>query len=192
MAQKVVVIDVGHGFYDAHGDAKDFLDSGAVVLSGGQQIQEFHLNMVSAIACQTALMTRGHHAVFIPFGLTLEGRGASARNADVFLAIHHNASKEHGAQGSEVCVQSWTATQADLALGRRVSKSVAESLGIPDRGIVSLDLGVLRAARKTNVKAAILTEAFFMDSAGLAGWSMARQSGMAIAEELDRWFKEGN
>lgn len=189
MTEKRVVIDIGHGFYD---ETLSIIDYGASTVGIAPDLQEFHLNMISAISCQITLQALGHRCSFVPFGLTRSARGSHAKEADVFLSIHHNASDLHHAQGTEVLVQKSTSIPADRLLALRIAKTVAAALGIGARGVMERNIEVLKAARKTNAKAVILTEAFFLDSAGVQSWSYARLSGVAIAQEIDLWFKDGN
>lgn len=184
MTQKRVLIDVGHGYYDAPPEGHPTWDNGAL---GQDGLTEFQVNMLTATVVQQTLQLSGHYAAFVPFGLQLFQRGAFARDFDVFLSIHHNASETKRAQGAEVCVHRSLGNDADTALAFAIAKRVAGALGIKDRGVAPANLAVLRGARSTNVKVALLTEGFFLDSiTATQARDWARPEGLAIAGAVNQ------
>ena len=185
-----IIIDIGHGLYEGLLASDRRFDPGAV--SKLTEPSEFDLNLYTAVALQERLQSLGHFAAFVPFGLELLSRGRMAKDFDVFLSIHHNASEERTAQGSECCVHDVHSRPADLELGIRIAESVAGALGIPDRGIVRRRLAVLSGARKTNVKAAVLVEGFFMDTPGLPYGVWPIVEGRAIAAAVHAFLQAGN
>lgn len=179
-----VMIDIGHGFRP---DDQAW-DSGALNREAG--LQEFDLNGIAALACMERLQVLGVYTALVPFGLELVDRGRMARDFDVFVSIHHNASVNRNAQGTEVAYHKTRSLPADQALGLWTSKTLAEALGIRDRGIVPMNLAVLRGARETNVKAAVLTEGFFMDVPTADLRKLARREGVALARAIWTWLKK--
>lgn len=182
--QHAILIDIGHGLYDEPTDKRHPYDPGGLSPIGWQ---EFQVNMITAIAAQERLQTLNHHAAFVPFGLGLYERGLMARDFDVFVSIHHNALNGR-AQGTEVAVHAVHATQADRALGLAIAKLVSAALGTKNRGLVDLRLAALSGARKTNVRAAVLTEGFFIDVDGVNLVDWARKEGIAIASAVHAWL----
>lgn len=182
--QHRVLIDIGHGPYDEPRGDRPPYDPGALSPTGWS---EFQVNMVTAIALQERLDALGHHAAFVPFGLQLHERGMMARDFDVFVSVHHNA-LDGRTQGTEVAVHRTRATEADKQLGLAIAKSVSEAIGTRNRGIVPLGLAVLSGARKTNVRAAVLTEGFFVDVPGVPLVELARREGLAIAGAIHAWL----
>lgn len=175
-----VLLDIGHGPYDQPHDKRPPYDPGALSPTGWT---EFQVNMITAIAAQERLQTFGHHAAFVPFGLGLVERGMMARDFDVFVSIHHNALNGR-TQGTEVAVRTDRALDADDELAASIAKSVSGVLGTKNRGVLPLRLAVLSGARKTNVRAAVLTEGFFMDVPGINLVDWARREGVAIAASI--------
>lgn len=184
--QNSILVDIGHGLYDGVAGKPPY-DPGVVSPIGWQ---EYQVNMVTAIALVERLHMFGHAATFVPFGLSLEQRGLMARDFDVFLSIHHNAANET-AQGSEAVVHSVLALEPDRDLATRIAKTVSEVLGIRCRGIKELKLAVLSGARKTNVRAAVLTEGFFVDVPGINLVDWARREGVAIARAVHGFLTMG-
>lgn len=184
MHQNRILIDIGHGPYDEPRGDRPPYDPGALSPTGWS---EFQVNMVTSIALQERLQLLGHHAAFVPFGLGLYDRGRMATGFDVFVSIHHNALNGR-TQGTEVAVDRRYALPADRELGLAIAKSVSEALGTRNRGLVELALAALSGARKTNVRAAILTEGFFVDMPGVPLVDLARREGVAMASAINTWL----
>lgn len=182
------LIDIGHGLYTA--DRSIPFDRGAVAPNG---CSEFSLNVLTASNLYQRLRSLGHHADTMTIGLTRSQRGRSAQGYDCLVSIHHNASKDHTAQGTEVCLleSSYEATQG-LALS--IAESVARALGIHNRGLRCQNLEILRAASKTDVCHAILTEGFFIDSGLTEQYmrDMCVPEAFAIADALHQYFGRWN
>lgn len=106
-------------------------------------------------------------------------RAEQANNigAEWYVEIHLNAGIEHRGDGSEVCICSSNPDVQNMA--ERVSESVANSLGINNRGAKSENLIVLR---RTAMKS-ILVECMFVDSDNPSRYN-ADVIAKAIAEGL--------
>lgn len=180
------LIDIGHGFYDTRPESR--FDLGAVAPNG---TTEFSLNVLTGTALLTRLQMLGQFAAFVPYGLERFARGIYASGYDCLVSVHHNASKAHFGQGAEACIlEKSPHVDRSTQLALTITKSIAQGLQIPNRGPRPANLEILRAAAKTNVKAAVLTEGFFID-AGLDEAKMrdlARREGYLIADALHQFF----
>ena len=185
-----ILIDIGHGFYCGSQNEERF-DPGAVNQAA---VSEFSLNVVSAIALQQRLQSLGQFAAFCPYGLSRFDRGLAAAGYDCFISVHHNAAgKPIKQQYVRVLHNKNSHTAQDRILAERVAEAIANILTITNFDAEPANLEVLRAARKTNVKASILTEAFFIDQ-GLSEAQMrimARNAGYAIAQAVHEYFYFG-
>ena len=185
MTSNRVLIDIGHGQYDEPRGDRPAYDPGAVSPTGWA---EFQVNLVTAVAMQERLQTLGHFTSFVPFGLQLFARGLYAKDFDVFVSIHHNAMAGKS-QGTEVAVHAKTGTDDDRDLAAGIAKTVSSALGIKNRGVIDLRLAVLSGARKTAVRAAVLTEGFFIDVPGIDLVGLARLEGQAMAAAVNDWLR---
>jgi N-acetylmuramoyl-L-alanine amidase len=178
-----VIIDIGHGWYAETGR----FDPGVVLPCG---TNEYMLNATAGAACLRDLLAAGYAAEFVPLGLPLFERGRRAVDFDVFLSIHHNALNGL-AQGTEVCVHDSKATDADLKLAAAISKSVSAELKIKDRGILRSPLSVLSGARKSNARACVLSEGFFMDAPmpNSEIFRMAQLEGAVLARAIREYLE---
>ncbi|BCZ48410.1 hypothetical protein psyc5s11_44770 [Clostridium gelidum] len=84
---------------------------------------------------------------------------ANKIGADWYIEIHFNSGKEHTGDGAEVCVGRGS-TGEKVEMASRISSSIANALGIEDRGVKEEGLIVLS---RTNMRA-LLVECMFVDS----------------------------
>jgi N-acetylmuramoyl-L-alanine amidase len=89
----------------------------------------------------------------------LDGRTsfANTRNADLFIAIHINASVNRGTQGTETYY--WTAISQPLA--QEIHKEFLQATGRPNRGVRTARFYVIR---KTKMPSVLLECAFITNS----------------------------
>ncbi|QTD40940.1 N-acetylmuramoyl-L-alanine amidase [Sporosarcina sp. Te-1] len=116
---------------------------------------------------------------------------ANAWKADVYVAIHHNAST--GAWGKWTGVETYTfngqkASSKSTEIAKLVQPRIAKAMGLADRGVHQANFHVLR---ETNMPA-VLTEGGFMDSIidiqALRSADRLRAQGEAIADALAVYF----
>lgn len=84
---------------------------------------------------------------------------ANTIEGDWYIEIHFNSGKDHTGDGTEVCVGRGS-TGEKVEMASRISNSIANALGIEDRGVKEEGLIVLS---RTNMKA-LLVECMFVDS----------------------------
>lgn len=179
-----IIIDIGHGWYAETAADKGRFDPGVVLPCG---TNEFMLNSAAAAVVMSDLLAKGHHVEFVPLGLPLFERGRKAAGFDAFLSIHHNALNGR-AQGAEACVHETKGTDADERLASTIAQFVSSELKITDRKVLRSPLAVLSGARKSNPRAAVLSEGFFMDAPGIDMFGWARREGKAIATAIHTWL----
>jgi N-acetylmuramoyl-L-alanine amidase len=122
MVRPLIVIDPGHGGRD----------SGAVGLSG---TLEKTVTLATALDLQRLLLaTDKYHValtrrddIFVPLGQRL----AQARDADLFISIHADSSKDHHAHGASVYVRS-------ARTGRAAARKVAPNGNLEEAAANSL------------------------------------------------------
>jgi len=131
--QRTVVIDPGHG-----GD-----ETGA---KGPGGTLEKDVTLVLARKLRTAIMNGLGYQVFLTRDrddeVPLDERTATANNykADLFLSIHTNASRSHGANGSEVYFLSY---QASDEASRRVAMTEGAALPVGTPAAAGSDLALI-------------------------------------------------
>lgn len=171
-----ILLDAGHGPVPK----PKLYDSGSLNPAGWH---EFHINLLVVVEMTRRLIALGHHVDHTPFGLLTSERGKAAQGYDVLISVHHNA-VNRTVQGCEVLIESERATKHDRDLALRIVNSLSQALKITNRGIIPRRLSLLSAARfYTNVKAVVLTEAFFCDVPGIpvAEWALTEARVMASA-----------
>jgi N-acetylmuramoyl-L-alanine amidase len=148
---KGILLNPGHGKKD----------SGA--LGANRNITEYALNVL-----QAQYLADEFRRLAIPYELItqdntgglLEPIGEAGKGFDLFISMHHNSfdGKEHG-------VEVWTPTPSvslEARIGKLICAKIAKSLAIPDRGIKTGNLAVLRGCRSVGCPG-ILTESQFID-----------------------------
>ncbi|WP_339252730.1 N-acetylmuramoyl-L-alanine amidase [Sporosarcina sp. FSL W8-0480] len=117
---------------------------------------------------------------------------ANGWNADVYVAVHHNANR--GKWGDWTGVETYvmdspTVSPISEELARLVGPRIAKAMGLKDRGVKRANFHVLRETKMP----AILTEGGFMDSVidikALRSKGKLKAQGEALAEVLAVYFK---
>lgn len=184
-----IIVDIGHGFHDKLPRQSSF-DPGAVSPHG---VTEFSLNIIAGVALIQRLRSLGHVAAFVPYGLARYDRGLCANGYDCFISVHHNSAggKRLSAQQARVLHQIGSKKRESEILAERVAEAIGKGLTITNHDDDARNLEVLRGAEATACRAAILTEAFFLDQGEPEGLlrEMARASGYAIARAVDDHFR---
>ena len=150
---KTIVIDPGHGGRDP----------GAVSVE--QRIKEKDLNLDLALKLGRTLEQQGFTVLYTrddDSTVPLAGRGGKFR-ADLFISIHHNASKNISASGAETyCLLSKNSFDRNIAAAFQIAcemqKAQSKASGSYGRGVKFADFKVLRDAQCP----AILFEAGFI------------------------------
>jgi len=182
---KVVVLDPGHGEFSAGVN-----DPGAVNRRLNRNERDEVRKQANII--QRVLGDKGATVRIIEnnTSLSLRAIGAQGRGADCFVSLHLNAVNQQ-VQGHEVFVAN-PPTPGDVRLANAVNQALDASFAdgdIPNRGVKQRRLAVFEAV--PTATAAILTEAFFIDSVATAGvlerWNDA--AARAIAQGIERFLK---
>ena len=151
---KTIVIDPGHGGKDP----------GAVSVT--QKAKEKDLNLDLALKLGTELQKRGFNVLYTrddDSTVALSSRGGKFK-ADLFVSIHHNASKNVSASGAETyCLLSDDAADrskiiSSLQIACEVQKAQSQASGNYGRGVKFASFRVLKDAKSP----AILFEAGFV------------------------------
>ena len=192
-----VTLDVGHGY-----DPQGRYDPGTSTWDSRQRtwLDEYDLNQGACGRAATLLESQGADVVLLGNergnGLTLEGRAQAAKEhrSHVFVSCHHNASNGV-TQGSENFIHT-AGTWADYSLARNIQDSLVERLGdlpnFADRGVKRGRMLLLESL-PSNVEAACLTEAYFIDSTPShrpAGAKLSAEAGDAIAGGVRQYWLE--
>ncbi|MDN4606742.1 N-acetylmuramoyl-L-alanine amidase family protein [Sporosarcina highlanderae] len=182
-----IVLDAGHGLNTPGKSSPD-----------GEREWEFNSQVVQA--CAAKLATYGNVQVLRVDDLTgktdvpLRERTDRANrwNANVYVAVHHNANTGKWGvwTGVETYVMNSPAVSPkSLELARLVGPRIAEAMGLKDRGVKRANFHVLRETKMP----AILTEGGFMDSKidiqTLRSKERLKAQGEALAEALAVYFK---
>ena len=116
---------------------------------------------------------------------------ANEWNADVYVAVHHNANT--GVWGNWTGVETYvmdslTVSPESVALAQLVQPMIAKAMGLRDRGVKKANFHVLRETKMP----AILTEGGFMDSVvdikALRSKERLKAQGEALASALAAHF----
>ncbi len=182
---KTVVLDPGHGEFSSAG----VNDPGAVNRRLNRNERDEVRKQANII--QRLLGDKGATVRVIEnnTSLSLRAIGAQARGADCFVSLHLNAVNQQ-VQGHEVFVAN-PPTSADVRLANAVNQALDGSFAdgdVPNRGVKQRRLAVFEGV--PTATAAILTEAFFIDSVTSAGtldrWNDA--AARAIAQGIEKFL----
>jgi len=186
---KKIVLEIGHG---TNGD------NGAIDPRSGTT--EHFLNIEAAYSAKHALESFGFTNIVVTDDkqdLWNIGFNA-ARDASVFVSIHHNAFNGK-AQGSE-CLYSPKGNEDDIRLASIVSAKCSEFLGFRNRGAKKMALSILSGAtynRFKDLEGAVLAEGYFLDgpldTAGGYEWESlteaSKKYGQALADGINEFLK---
>jgi N-acetylmuramoyl-L-alanine amidase len=191
LANKVIVIDPGHGGSDP----------GAIGLSG---LQEKTANL--AVAMQTkALLQKAGAKVFMTRETDIDVYGPDAsdveelksrttiannRKADVFISIHSNSSVNREVSGTSTYYYQKTAYDAMLA--QAIQQSLLQASGLVDRRVNSANFYVIK---RTMMPAALIELAFVSnknDEKLLGSPQFQQQMAQGIVRGLDSFFAQAS
>jgi N-acetylmuramoyl-L-alanine amidase len=178
-----VLLEIGHG------DHPNGWEPGAT--HGG--IREYDLNWVAALAAQKVIQGAGVHCEVTDQAKSLYQLGQLSADWDVFCSVHHN-SFNGKAQGSEALYHHSKGDQADKDLCKLLSATMAQTLGIHDRGAKPGRLGVLsgaedaEASHYSTTEASILVEPYFIDAPGVQHHLWSTKAGSAIGQAILSWL----
>jgi N-acetylmuramoyl-L-alanine amidase len=191
LANKVIVIDPGHGGSDP----------GAIGLSG---LQEKTANL--AVAMQTkALLQKAGAKVFMTRETDIDVYGPDAsdveelksrttiannRKADVFISIHSNSSVNREVSGTSTYYYQKTAYDAMLA--QAIQQSLLQASGLVDRRVNSANFYVIK---RTMMPAALIELAFVSnknDEKLLGSPQFQQQMAQGIVRGLDTFFAQAS
>ncbi len=157
--RKKVMLEVGHG------PLTTSFDPGAIAHDG--VTTEHALNVIAANAARDILVKAGISCVIVDTPQTsLRAMGLKAAGFDVFCSIHHNSVAGGTAQGAEVFSHRSEGDAPDQDLAAKMSKEIAQELGIRDRGAKQANFDVLTGAESTDVKVSVLAELYFINFRG--------------------------
>ncbi len=111
---------------------------------------------------------------------------ANEANADVFVSIHNNASKDPAMRGTETFA--YRGDEPGKALATSVVEAIGARSGIPARGSAGSGLYV---CRWTNMPAVLVEGAYFTnaeDAKQLKSGRFQQSLAEGIADGIDRWF----
>lgn len=181
-----IVLEVGHGPHP------DGFEPGAVDPKTG--IQEWNLNAVLADACAHKLQNMGYTNVTITDENDyLFSIGVKYASADVFVSCHHNAFHDSAAQGTEVLVHP-EARESDRELAQDLVNAMSEALGLANRGIKEMKLGVLSGStleRHEKNHGCVLVEPYFITGTGIDHYAMSERAGHAMAHAIHEFLEAG-
>ncbi|MEB3360290.1 MAG: N-acetylmuramoyl-L-alanine amidase [Synechococcales bacterium] len=156
---KKVMLEVGHG------PLTTGFDPGAIAHDG--VTTEHQLNVIAANAARDVLVKAGISCTIVDTPQPgLVAMGLKAAGFDVFCSIHHNSAVGGTAQGAEVFSHRSRGDAPDRDLAAKMSKEIAQELGIRDRGAKQANFDVLTGAESTNVKVSVLAELYFINFKG--------------------------
>lgn len=147
---KTIVIDAGHGGFDA----------GAVGPTG---VKEKDVTLSVSLKLGKILQNKGFKVVYTrtkdneswltntTVGEELKNRVDTTKNtnADYFISIHNNSSNISSARGMETYYQS--SSNSSQALASDIQDNMVKSLGLPNRGVKTANYYVLRNNSATSV-----------------------------------------
>ncbi len=179
-----VCLERGHGPFKDRFGVQGF-ERGA----NGPDTTEYDELVVMSDLCAEVLQAKGYEVTVLDPVETLDQIGRMAANHDVFVSLHLNAFNKQ-AQGSEVLIHR-NGTKEDEDLAKVLVKEIVQELKLPDRGVKRSGLAVLSTVPQS-VKAACLTEAFFIDAMpnAAACREFTKKAAKAIAEGIDRYCQK--
>ncbi|MEO1347876.1 MAG: N-acetylmuramoyl-L-alanine amidase [Cyanobacteria bacterium J06635_15] len=178
-----VTLEVGHGPYRTRNGNTGF-EEGA---NGPGTTEHKEVTVMAKIAADI-LKQKGYQVkISDPVG-TLQKIGQQAAGSDIFVSLHLNAFNKQ-AQGTEVLVHR-NGTSEDVELAKVLLQCLVDALNLNNRGVKRQGLAVLSGV-PASVRAACLTEAFFIDSVSDAATvrKMAEKAAKAIANGIDKYAK---
>ena len=182
-ADTEIVLEVGHGPHP------DGFEPGAVDPATG--VKEWDLNAVLADHCQHKLRNMGYtNVVVTDENDYLFAIGAKYANANVFVSCHHNAFHDSSAQGAEVLVHP-EARDGDKLLAAYIVGAISKSLGIANRGVKEMKLGVLSGStfeRHKDNDGCVLVEPYFITGAGVNHYAWSELAGHAMAHAIHEFI----
>jgi N-acetylmuramoyl-L-alanine amidase len=176
LAGKKIVLDPGHGI------SNEGFDPGAA----GNGTTEATENLIQANIVAEYLRQRGANVTIVDEPLSLAQIGQRSSGSDVLVSLHLNAFNT-SAQGHEVLVHP-KAPQADFKLANLINSELDSAFPdsqIPNRGVKTMDLAVLRNAPAS--VPAVLTEALFIDAPGMSRANVEKAA-QAIARGIEKFL----
>jgi N-acetylmuramoyl-L-alanine amidase len=178
-----VCLEVGHGPYRDRDGSTGF-EEGA----NGKGTTEYKEVTVMANLVSRRLRDQGYEVLILDPVETLEDMGEYARGCDVFVSLHLNAFNGV-TQGTEVLIHR-NGTDEDLKFAQTLQRELLSSLRLNDRGVKRQGLAVLLGV-PLSVKAACLTESYFIDSVDAAtARRYTELAAQAIASGIDRYASD--
>ena len=178
---KRILIDPGHGGYDA----------GAL----GKISREKDLNLLLAKEIASSLQRMGFTVLMTRTKdrfLSLKERGGLVKKykADLFISVHHNASKSNPQAAGIECFAHRIPRPADTLLASIVQQHLVLASGSVNRGVKFANFAVLR----DNPVPAILIEAGFISNASeersLADPNWRSRVGAAVADAVREYARK--
>ena len=179
-ADASIVLEVGHGPHP------DGFEPGAVDSISGTR--EWDMNKIVANVASENLKSKGYKDVVVTDENDyLFSIGSKYASAQIFVSCHHNAFSSPKAQGCETLVHP-DAGKQDRMLAEVINQQISETLQIHNRGIKTMNLGVLTRStydRHEKNTGAVLIEPYFItgeDVGNHESWS--KKAGKALAEAI--------
>lgn len=169
---RLILIDPGHGGHDAG--------------APGKIATEKQLNLLLGIEIGKALQRAGFRVLMTrnkDVFLTLSARSAlvGKSKADLFISVHHNASKRNPQAAGIECFAHRVPRPCDTLLAAMIQEHLIRATGSVNRGVKFANFAVLR----NNPVPAVLIEAGFMTNAAeerrLINPAWRRRAAAAIA-----------
>lgn len=179
-----ICLERGHGPFKDRFGVQGF-ERGA----NGPDTTEYDELVIMSNLCAEVLQAKGYKVTVLDPVETLDQIGRMAVNHDVFVSLHLNAFNKE-AQGSEVLIHR-NGTKEDEKLAEVLVQEIVQTLKLPNRGVKRSGLAVLSTVPQ-DVKAACLTEAFFIDAmpSAEACRELTKKAAHAIAEGIDKYCKK--
>jgi N-acetylmuramoyl-L-alanine amidase len=160
MAQAQVVIDPGHG------GTEERCRSSPNNAEGPTGLLEKTVTLQVGLETRDALVAAGISVLLtrdtdVNLGLAKRAHVARDTSADAFVSIHLNDDENPAVQGTETWVHT-NASAASNSLAQFVQDAVQAVTGYRDRGVKSMNLGVLDPAEHLEKTAGCLVEISFM------------------------------
>lgn len=185
-----VLLEIGHG------PGTPF-DPGAIAPTGET---EYNLNILTANAARDVIRAARVPCLVInpaqgsDRGASLREIGTRAAGYDIFCSIHHNSFNRQ-VQGTEVLIHRTKGSASSRRLAEVTARAIAQELRITLRrgnGVNnSLGVAILGGAEDTNVRAAVLSEGYFIDVPNIPNrrdWST--RYGQALGRGILQWLRE--